>query len=296
MRSLTSIVVLLAFACVRVAAQESADSAHDAAVTIAPGAPAEPIDGMRLALVGGVTAGAFVYGHVLQTDMWWKGERSAFHFEWHRDWTYSLGADKLGHAWFPYAMTHTYDKLLRWARFDSTAAILTAASLALAYQSYVEVRDGFSAEWGFSWGDFAADALGASLPVAQHYLPPLRHVDLKMSFYPSEKFQAGSNRAIIDDYESSYHWLTLHVAEVVPDEWRDHWPAFIDLALGHSVKDLDGLGDGTHEVFVALDWNLDALPGDWWPWDLLRHALRHYHLPSPALRVYPGPVRFGIQF
>src|SRR5688500_6605517 len=113
------------------------------------------IDAGRLALVGGLTLGGFVYGHVLQTDIWWKGERSSFHLEWERDWSYALGADKLGHVFFPYAITHSYDRLLRWAEVDSTTAIWSAASLALAYQTYIEIRDGYSAQWGFSLGDAA---------------------------------------------------------------------------------------------------------------------------------------------
>jgi hypothetical protein len=280
-RLFAAIALLVWLAPLPAVAQVPGDTSRAGPIVAPASSPDDTVDAVRLGLVSGLTAGAFIYGHVLQTNMWWKGERSDFHFEWKHDWSYSLGADKLGHAWFPYAIAHTYDELFRWARVDSTTSIWTAASLALGYQTYIEVRDGFSAEWGFSWGDFAADAIGAALPVAQHYVPTLGLVDFKMSFYPSERFLAGANRAIIDDYESSYHWLTLHVADVIPADWRDHYPAFVDLALGHGVKGLDGAGGGTHEIFVALDWNLDELPGDWWGWNLLRHALRHYHLPVP---------------
>jgi hypothetical protein len=254
------------------------------------------VDALRLAAVTGVTAGGFVYGHVLQSNLWWKGERSEFHVEWDHDWRYALGADKLGHAWFPYMITHSYDRLLRWSGVDSTTAIWSAASLALSYQTYIEIRDGYSAAWGFSWGDMAANTVGAALPVAQHYIEPLRVIDYKISFYPSERFRAGTHAAIIDDYESSYHWLVLHVDDVLPAEWSDHYPGFVDLALGHGVKGLDDEGGGRHEIFLALDWNLDRLPGDWWGWSLLRHIVRHYHLPSPAIRLYPGPITVGIRF
>jgi hypothetical protein len=275
-----------------------------AAMLIAVAAPAgaqQPdssarVDGVRLGIVGGATVAGFVYGHVVQTNMWWKGERSAFHIEWDHDWSYALGADKLGHAWFPYMVTHTYDELFRWAGVDSMTAIWSAASLALTYQTYIEVRDGFSAAWGFSWGDMFANVAGAALPVAQQYAPSLRAVDYKISFFPSERFRRGANRAIIDDYESSYHWLSVHVVDLLPEHLRDDYPGFIDLAIGHGVKGLDDRGGGYHEVFVALDWNLDRLPGDWWGWNLLRHIVRHYHLPSPALRIYPGPIQIGFHF
>lgn len=253
-------------------------------------------DGLRLAIVGAATATGFIYGHVLQSNIWWKGARSDFHFEWTHDWNYSLGADKLGHVFFPYLTAHTYDHLFRWAGLDSTTAVWSAASLAFSYQTYTEIRDGFSAAWGFSWGDVAANAIGAGLPIAQRYSPALRLFEYKISFYPSERFRAGANAAIIDDYESTHHWLALHMADVLPESWRANYPAFIDLAIGHGVRELDDAGGGRHELYLALDWNLDRLPGDWWGWNLIRHALRHYHLPSPAVRLYPGPVQFGIRF
>ncbi|MBC8144340.1 MAG: DUF2279 domain-containing protein [bacterium] len=293
-------VLLLAITIVRVDAASivivGGDATPQVDTTTARDSTSIQPDNLRLALIGGVTVGGFIYGHVLQSDIWWKGDRSDFHFEWKHDWTYALGADKLGHMWFPYATTHTYSHLFRWAGVDSTTAIWSAASLALAYQTYIEVRDGFSAVWGFSWGDCAANVVGAGLPVAQHYLPALRLFDYEISFYPSDRFRAGTHAAIIDDYESAHHWLSLHMANVIPDSWRGYYPEFIDVAIGHGVRELDDKGGGRHEIYLALDWNLDRLPGDWWGWNLLRHVLRHYHLPSPAIRLYPGPVHVGFRF
>ena len=243
-----------------------------------------------------MTAGAFIYAHALQNEVWWKGEQSAFHVEWEHDWRYALGADKLGHAWFPYAMTHLYSELFRWSRVDSTTAVWSAAALALSYQTYIEVRDGFSKQWGFSVGDMAANTLGAALPIVQHYVPKARLVDFKISFFPSERFRQGSHGAIIDDYESSFHWLTFHLVDVLPTAWQQSYPAFIDIAIGHGVSGLDDAGGGTHELYLALDWNLDRLGGDWWGFNALRHLLRHYHLPSPAVRLYPGPLQIGFRF
>lgn len=253
-------------------------------------------DAVKLGIIGGLTVGGFIYGHALQSEIWWKGEQSDFHIEWDRDWRYALGADKLGHVYFPYAITHTYSRLLLWSDVDSATAIWSAASLALAYQTYIEIRDGFSQQWGFSIGDAAANLVGASMPVLQHYVPPLRTIDYKISFFPSQRFRSGAHAAIIDDYESTYHWLTLHMDDVIPSSWRGVYPEFIDLAIGHGVRGLDDNGGGRHELYLALDWNLDKLPGDWWGWNALRHALRHYHLPSPAIRLYPGPLQVGFHF
>ena len=261
--------------------REAADSAH--------------VDVGRLVLVGGVTTGAFIYGHAVIANLWWKGERSPFHFDWEHDWRYALGADKLGHFYFPYLMAGIYEQAFRWTGIERGTSLWLASGLALTYQSYIEVRDGFSKAWGFSWGDFGADLLGAAYPVARHYLPALGIVGFKMSFLPSEKYKAGAYGSIIDDYESSYHWLSLDVHALLPEAWRDSYPAWINLAIGHSVKDLDGRGGGHHELYLALDWNLDALPSCGGLLDLLKHNLNVYHLPAPAVRILPDVVWYGVR-
>ncbi len=249
----------------------------------------------KLAIVGGITVAGFVAGYALQDNLWWKGAGGAFHFDWDHDWRYALGADKLGHFYFPYAVTTIYAQAFRWCGMDTVGSLWWAGGLALAHQTFVEVRDGFSRQWGFSWGDVTANTLGAALPVAAGYVPALQAVRVKLSYDPSEKFRAGGYRAIIDDYESTYHWASVGLRDLVPAAWRGDVPAWLAIAVGHSVKGLDLAGAGHHEIYLALDWNLEGLPGDGWFWNLLKKNLNLYHLPSPAVRILPGVVWYGLK-
>jgi len=256
---------------------------------------AQRIDPVRFGIVSGITVGGFVLGHGVLNNLWWKGERSSFHFEWERDWRYSLGADKLGHAWFPYLTSTFYNGVFLWCGLDTAASLWASSGLALAYQTYIEIRDGFSAEWGFSWGDMVADVLGAALPVARHYVPALRAFEFKISFAPSERFRSGSNAAIFDDYESTLHWISVDVNALLPRTAADLWPDWLNVAVGHTVVGLDEMGAGHHEFYLSLDWNLERLPGDT---DLLRFLKRLanlYHLPAPAVRLSPGVVWYGLK-
>jgi hypothetical protein len=250
----------------------------------------------KLAVVGGITLGGFIYGHVLQSNLWWKGEESSFHFDWDRDWKYALGSDKFGHAYFPYLMSNIYRQAFIWIGFDSLSSTYYSSGLAMTYQTYIEIRDGFSKEWGFSWGDFGADLIGTGYPLLQQHVPILRAFSPKISYYPSDAFRAGAHKAIIDDYESTYDWLSIDVHELLPKEWRKYYPAFVNIALGHSVKGLDRPDGGHHELYIALDWNLDALPDGGWFWNLMKLNINFYHLPSPAVRISPGLVWYGIHF
>lgn len=266
------------------AQQESSDSTRQTS-------PSVP----RTVIVSAALTGGFVYGHVLSTDLWWKGERSAFHFDWEHDWTYSLGADKLGHAYFPYAASRVLAQGFEWCGYSPSTSQWLGSGVALTYQTYTEIRDGFSAAWGFSWGDMGANIIGAGLPILQQEIPHLRNYTYKISYHPSARFRNGSNKSIIDDYESSYHWLSVDVGGLMPERWNINWPRWLNIAVGHSVKDLDDMGGGRHELWLSLDWNLEGLPGDGWLWNAMKRTLNVYHLPAPAIRIVGGVAAFVIR-
>jgi len=254
------------------------------------------VSAWKLGLVGGVTVGAWIVGHGVLNDVWWKGEEVPFHVNTTTDYSYALGADKVGHMVFSYAVTTVYGDLFRWCGMDSVTAIWSGAGVAMAYQTYVEVRDGFSEGYGFSWGDMAANTIGSSLPVIKHYVPALRPFDLQISFFPSEAFKNGEYNALIDDYTSTTHWLAMNVYDVLPHPWQEWYPPWLGVALGHTVENIDGKGGGNHAWYLSLDWNLSRLKGlPVWLSSVLR-VLHLYHLPAPAVKLYPNVVWYGLRF
>lgn len=250
----------------------------------------------RLAAVGGSTLTAFVVGHGFLNDLWWKGEQVPFHFNWEQDARHAIGADKLGHQLMAFATTRTYDAAFRWCGFDSTTAVLAGAGVSVAYQTYIEVRDGFSRDYGFSWGDVIANTTGAALPVVQRFVPALRPIDLQISFSPSDAFKRGDYSAIIDDYTSTTHWVSVGVYDYMPAAWQEWYPPWLNLAVGHSVTNLDGRGGGQHVLYISLDWNLARIRGlPSWLRETLQ-LLHLYHLPAPAIRITPSVAFFGLKF
>lgn len=255
---------------------------------------------IRLGAIAGITTAGFLYGHVLQNNLWWKGERTNFYFNTERDWEYALGADKLGHAYFSFFVSGFYSDMLRWSGVDTVTSVYTGAGIALAYQTYVEVRDGFSRDngggyLGFSPGDMAANTLGAAFPIAQFYVPSLRNYSLKISF-DWQNYDRNKYGAIIDDYENTIHWLAINSKAIIPEDWRKTWyPEWIGFAIGHSVNGLNGQGGGNHELYVSLDWDIEALPINGGLWDVLKRSLSRYRLPAPAIRILPEITWYGLK-
>ncbi|MBI3259317.1 MAG: DUF2279 domain-containing protein [Ignavibacteriae bacterium] len=255
----------------------------------------------RLAVVGGVTAVGVTYGFILQKNLWWKGEKTDFYFNFDKDWRYAIGADKLGHFFFPYMVSGIYSQALEWAQMDSVSALWWGAGIGLAHQTFVEIRDGYSKDngggyLGFSWGDMSANILGAAYPLVQQQSKLLRNFNIKVSFYPSEQYKDGAKNVIFDDYESTYHWLSISVKNLLPYSIAEYYPAWINLAIGHSVKQLDGIGGGYHEIFIGLDWNLAGIPIEGKLWKTVAKTLGYYHFPAPAVKIYPNVVWYGVRF
>jgi len=259
------------------------------------------VDITRLAVVGGVTTVVIAGGIVLQKNIWWKGEQSKFHLNFQRDWEYALGADKLGHFFFPYFVAGEYSQVLEWCGVDSISALWYAGGLALGHQTFVEIRDGYSKDLGggylgFSWADMGANILGASFPLLRQRSAFLQNFNVKISYYPSQAFASGAHSAIIDDYESTYHWLSFSPRILLPASIAKDFPGWLNLAIGHSVKQLDGYGGGNHEIFLSVDWNLSAIPIEGKFWKTLARTLDYYHFPAPAVKIYPNIVWYGLKF
>jgi len=249
----------------------------------------------KLSFIGTATLGGFIYGQALQKNLWWKGEKSSFHFNWKEDWAYALGADKFGHFYFPMLATNIYSDAFVWSGINKEQSLLYGGITALTYQSFTEIKDGFSKQWGFSWGDFSANALGSAYPFLQYKFPQLKNFNLKISFFPSERFKHGSNKVIFDDYESTYHWLSISIANYLPEKIRKYYPNFLNVAVGHSVKGFD-TNSGHREIFFSLDLKTDELPGNTSFLKFIKKYLNFYHFPMPAVKVYPNVVWYGLKF
>ncbi len=263
--------------------------------TTAQTAKSDSLNTNKLIIVSGISAGAFIYAYGVQNNMWWKGEPSHFHTNWKQDWNYALGSDKLGHFFFGNLVSTVYKNSFKWIGFRENESYLYAGLFTLSYQTFLEIRDGFSKEYGFSWGDFAANTLGSMYPYLQYNYPQLKNFNLKISYQPSSRFINGSNAYIMDDYESTYHWLSIDLDNLLPKKWKKYFPGFINIAVGHSVTGLDNLGSAKHEFYIGLDWDLTAIKTKSKFIQAIIEILSKYHLPAPTVKISPDIAWYGLK-
>lgn len=207
---------------------------------------------------GTLIYGGFAYGLY---QSWYRNyDLTGFHtfndlLEWQQ-------MDKAGHLF----TTHFEANLLycgaRWAGVPPKTAAWTAAGSALWLQTTIEVMDGFSAKWGFSWSDMAFNVAGAGLFVGQEYLWGEQRILLKVSSelgktYPdaplsnadgthtttvarraSALYGSSFGEQFIKDYNAQTIWASVNIRAFAGS--RSKWPAWLNLAFGYGAENMFG--------------------------------------------------------
>ena len=170
--------------------------------------------------------------------------QSKFHFfndnnEW-------LLMDKAGHLASSYRIGHFGYSALRLAGCEENRAIWYGGTLGLAFMTTVEVFDGLSEGWGFSWGDMAANALGTGLFIGQQCLWHEQRIVVKYSFHTTEfpKYRPdllGENfiQQTIKDYNGITIWASCNFKSMFLKQ-ESKFPAWLNFAFGYGATGMTG--------------------------------------------------------
>lgn len=211
-----------------------------------------PKNNGRLWLVGGTQAALWVGSFIALNQFWYADyPRSSFHFfndsrEWNQ-------MDKLGHVFSTFQVSNISSKMWKWAGVNHERAVWYGAISAIAYQSIIEIQDGYSKEWGFSIPDMGANILGATFFVAQELTWKEKKIRLKLSFtnhdYPGELkpryeqlFGSSFIERYLKDYNSQTYWLSVNPSSFLGNS---KFPAWLNIATGYSSDLMLGGNENT---------------------------------------------------
>ncbi|MGN6267590.1 MAG: DUF2279 domain-containing protein [Ginsengibacter sp.] len=198
-----------------------------------------------------VTAANIVgYGGALVglNALWYQQyPRSGFHFfDDNNEW---LQMDKVGHIYSAYSESRATTELWRWAGLPRKKSIWIGGLSGVAYQSIIEVLDGFSSQYGFSPGDFAANVIGSAAFISQQLTWNDERIQIKFSFhrknYGSKQLD---NRAddlygnteiqrFIKDYNGQTYWLSANIKSFFPDTKLPRW---LNISVGYGAEGMFG--------------------------------------------------------
>jgi hypothetical protein len=252
-----------------------------------------------------VSGGLWVGSMVGLSSIWYKDvPKSKFHtFNDSKNW---LQMDKAGHFYTANKIALLTGNAFRWSGMKVKTAALLGTGISLGFQTTLEFLDAYSAEWGFSWSDVAANTLGAGFYLGQELLWQDQHFLLKFSAHPTE-FAAlrpsvlGSSFAerLLKDYNGQTYWLSFNPAQFIRNS---KFPAWLCLSLGYSahakiIGDQDSFTDisgntysSQREFLMSLDIDFSRLPVKR-PWlKTILRQLNYVKIPFPALLLRNGQL------
>jgi hypothetical protein len=280
--------------------EESRDAVPAKNTSLYLSADTTNIHPVRFGIVTGTAATAIAAVHIYQANGWWKDNRTPFHFQ--EDLKYGRSVDKYGHFFGTAVAAFLLRKSLRWSGLSEEAALYWGAGGALAYQTYIEVEDGFHT-WGFDRVDFASNVAGAAWPIAQYHSPFLRNFDFKYSYLPSAALNSGEGKGfqgqqhtVFDDYEGQTLWMSVKVKNFLPRSIDYLWPEFLCISVGYAVRDVFGK-EPRSAVLLALDLDMTKVIPDDTPFlKLLGEALNFIKFPMPTVQLTPNTIWYGFYF
>ena len=226
--------------------------------------------------------------------------QSSFHFiNDNKEW---LQMDKICHATAAYNISKTSYDFLRWPGVERNNAAWLGGATGFTYLAVVELLDGFSAEWGASLGDLAANTLGSAAFVGQQLAWDEQRILLKWSYHKSQYAQYRPNilgrnfpERILKDYNGQTCWLSVNVHSFLPDDSK--FPKWINLALGYSAdgmlggnsnpSEIDGITlpsfERTRQYFLSFDLDLTRIETRSKALNMIFNFIGILKIPFPAI-------------
>lgn len=159
------------------------------------------------------------------------------------------GIDKIGHAYSAYAASKASMELWRWTGISRKKRIWLGGMSGAVYQTVIETLDGFSSEWGWSWGDFGANIAGSALVIGQELAWDEQRIQLKWSFHrkhyndlslnkrSDEIFGKSSAERFLKDYNGQTYWLSASLKSFFP---HSKIPSWLQISIGTGAEGMFG--------------------------------------------------------
>ena len=179
--------------------------------------------------------------------------RSNFHFindnaEW-------LQMDKVGHVFSSYHLGSFGANALKWSGASRKSQLIYGSTLGLAFMTIVEFFDGYSANWGASLGDVAANISGTALYVSQELLWKEQRIVPKFSFHTTPYSSTRPNvlgssvpEQILKDYNGQTYWLSANIHSFAKSSKIPKW---LNVAVGYGAEGMiTGNDEFTNMIFL----------------------------------------------
>jgi len=233
--------------------------------------------------------------------------RSGFHFK--NDNLQWLQMDKAGHVYASYHLSQLGNEALAWSGVEKKDRLIYGSAFGFAFISAIEILDGYSAQWGASWGDLAANAGGTALYVTQELLWDEQRIIPKFSFHTTPYASARPNvlgstvsEQILKDYNGQTYWLSVNLHSFAKKSTIPDW---LNVAVGYGAEGMITGNDHlvntvflpeherVRQFYLSLDVDLTKIDTNSHLLKTLFSIFNTIKVPAPTLEVRgDGIVKF----
>ena len=238
----------------------------------------------------------------------WYAQNASSKFHFFDDFGNWGNVDKYGHSYSAYQLSKLSSDFYRWAGVPKKKSAIIGSLVGLSYQSTLEVFDGFSNGYGFSWGDMLFNTLGSGIYLSQEWAWSEQKLIPKYSYHPTN-FAAlrpeilGSNQAerFLKDYNGQTYWLSFSPKHLAKNSL---FPKWLCISVGYGI---DGrlVGDQTsytsadamtyhskQQYYLSMDIDLKSLPIKNKTIKKIISAFNYLKIPAPAVSFQKNKIQF----
>jgi len=195
--------------------------------------------------------------YIALDELWYNNyERTSLHsFNDNTEW---LQMDKVGHFMTSYQLGIAGYETFRWCGMDEKHSTWLGGSLGTIYLTGLEILDGRSKAWGFSWGDETANFSGSLFFIGQQLLWNEQRVKMKFSFTPSslshcrpEVLGETFSQQILKDYNGQTYWMSGNISSFMSSE--NNFPKWLNMAIGYGADGMTTAHDYAESIGTCGD-------------------------------------------
>lgn len=247
-----------------------------------------------------ITESVTLAGALVGLNQLWYKDYPKSNFHTINDNNQWLQLDKVGHFYSTYHVGKIGADVLAWSGASKKEQLLYGATVGFGFLTVVEVFDGYSQEWGFSWGDMLANASGTGLYVGQELLWHEQRITPKFSFHQThfaqnrpETLGSSFNEQLLKDYNGQTYWLSFNLYSFTHSKVLPKW---LNLALGYGGKGMiygsnseafeNGISQSPkREFYLSLDVDLTKIKTKSHFLKTIFSTFNTIKVPAPTLQI-----------
>jgi len=249
-----------------------------------------------------ILSGAVLYtGAMIGLNSIWYSQYDKQSFQFFNDWPEWKQMDKLGHMYSAFQLSSIGSHSLQWSGVSKKKSDLFGSITSFAIMSSIEIMDGFSAGYGASVSDLAANAIGSGFFLGQNVLWNQIRIYPKYSFHRTDfakqrpgTLGSGFLEEMIKDYNGQTIWLSVDMDKFI------RFPKWLNLAVGYGAESMiyarneQNMEQGYNpyrQLYLSIDFDLTAIKSRSKVVNTLIYFANMIKLPAPALEFSHGKAK-----